>query len=318
MEEKDRITVGLAQIAPVWLNKRATTEKIVNYIADAALQGCQLVVFGEALLPGYPFWLSPCDGAAFDHPIQKQMFAHYLDQAVCIEHGDLNVITRAAAKHKINVYLGIVEAAKDRGGHSLYCSLVFINQEGDIASVHRKLMPTYEERLVWGQGDGQGLITHQIGAFRAGGLNCWENWMPLARASLYAQGEDLHVAVWPGGEHNTRDITCFIAKESRSYVLSVSGLLRPGDIPDGFPLQDSFPQDNQVIANGGSCIAAPDGSWLLPPNCDEETLLLATLDHQKVREERQNFDPAGHYARPDVLQLSLNPQRQTTLNICSD
>jgi nitrilase len=193
---------------------------------------------------------------------------------------------------------------------------VYIDPTGKICSVHRKLMPTYEERLAWSPGDGHGLRTHTIGQFTVGGLNCWENWMPLARAALYAQGEDLHIAVWPGNLRNTQDITRFIAKEGRSYVLSVSGLMRRQDFPPTTPHLDLILQDcPEILADGGSCLAGPDGEWLISPVTESETLQIATIDHYRVRQERQNFDPAGHYARPDVTQLILNHKRQTTLYI---
>src|SRR5690606_26747201 len=128
----------------------------------------------------------------------------------------------------------------------------------------RKLMPTYEERLSWSPGDGHGLRTHRLGPFTVGGLNCWENWMPLARTALYGQGEDLHVAIWPGGMHNTGDITRFIAREGRSYVISVSGIMRRSDIPDGLPHAQLLRETaGDVMANGGTCIAAPDGTWVV-------------------------------------------------------
>ena len=234
----DSLTVGLAQIAPVWLDRERTLAKVLHQIERAAEQGCQLVAFGEALLPGYPFWLERTDGARFNSPVQKELHAHYLQQAVQIEAGHLVPLCRLAAQQRIAVILGCIERPLDRGGHSLYCSLVYISPQGDIASVHRKLMPTYEERLTWSAGDGHGLRVHTLGAFTVGGLNCWENWMPLARTALYAQGEDLHVAIWPGGLHNTQDITRFIAKEARSYVLSVSGLMRVTDIPLETPHRD--------------------------------------------------------------------------------
>jgi nitrilase len=232
---------------------------------------------------------------------------------------DISIDCAAAARNGVAIYLGCVERAADRGGHSLYCSLVFSDQRGDIRSVHRKLMPTYEERLVWSAGDGQGLCTHKVGAFQVGGLNCWENWMPLARSSLYAQGENLHVAVWPGGTHNTRDITRFIAMESRSYVASVSGLMRREDIGDSSAWRKMVAEASpEVLATGGSCIAGPDGEWLVAPSEGEEKLLTATIDLRRVFEERQNFDPSGHYARPDVTRLEVNRKRQNVLSILPD
>src|SRR5277367_3702783 len=303
----DSLTVGLAQIAPVWLDRSATLDKVTSYVEQAARQGCELVAFGEALVPGYPFWLELTDGARFNSNLQKTIFAEYAAQAIEPGSGQLDQIRAAAARNRIAVYLGCVERAADRGGHSLYCSLLFIDSNGEIGSIHRKLMPTYEERLVWAVGDGNGLRVHRVGPFQTGGLNCWENWMPLARAALYAQGEDLHVAAWPGGIHNTRDITRFIALESRSYVASVSGLMRREDVGGSSAWREIVAAASpEVLANGGSCMASPDGEWLVAPSGPEEELFVTTIDHRRVREERQNFDPSGHYSRPDVTTLQVN------------
>jgi len=202
-EDSNLLRVGLAQIAPVWLDRARTLLKVETYVEQAAGQGCHLVVFGEALVPGYPFWLELTDGARFNSALQKSIFAEYSEQAVQLEAGHLDGLRSAAARRHIAIYLGTVERPADRGSQSLYCSLIFIDPDGEIAPPHRKLMPTYEERLVWSAGDGAGLRTHPLRSFHAGGLNCWENWMPLPRAALYAQSEDLHVAVWPGSARNT-------------------------------------------------------------------------------------------------------------------
>lgn len=308
-----KMKVGLAQITPIWFDREKTLEKVVSYVKNAASQNCKLVVFGEALVPGYPFWIEATDGARFNCEKQKNIQAEYSHQAVQIERGDLNQLCQVATDNKIAIYLGIIEKPKDRSGHSLYCSMVYIDQSGEIQSVHRKLMPTYEERLSWSTGDGHGLVTHSLEDFTVGGLNCWENWMPLARASLYAQGEDLHVAIWPGNLKNTFDLTPIMAKEGRSYVISVCGLMRPTDAAINLEgLSELTVSKQEYLANGGSCIANPDGSWLIEPQVGEEGLYTAELDHAFVRRERQNFDPAGHYSRPDVLQLHVNRSRQTT------
>ncbi len=312
---KDLLKVGLAQIAPIWLDRKKTTQKIAEYIKKAAAEKCQLVTFGEAILPGYPFWIERTEGSRFNSPIQKEMYALYLDQAVQIETGDLDLICKTALKNKIAVVVGIMERAKNRGGHSVYASLVYINEQGEIKSVHRKLMPTYEERLCWAPGDGYGLQVHKLGAFTIGGLNCWENWMPLSRTALYAQGEDLHVAIWPGGYHNTHDLTKFMAKEGRSFVISVSGIMRKSDITDNIPHAALIKENsNDFLANGGSCISGPDGEWIIEPQLETEGLFTATLDHAKVREERHNFDPVGHYSRPDVTKLVVNRKRQSIID----
>ena len=179
----DSLKVGIAQIAPVWLDREKTLAKVVTYVKQATEKGCALVAFGEALVPGYPFWIERTDGARFDSPVQKEFHALYMQQAVQIEAGHLQPLCDAARQRRIAVMTGCIERAPDRGGHSLYCSLVFIDSGGTVQSVHRKLMLTYEERLTWAPGDGHGLRVHRLGAFTVGGLNCWENWMPLARTA---------------------------------------------------------------------------------------------------------------------------------------
>jgi len=313
------LKVALAQISPVWFNKEKTLEKIAGKIAEAGKANCELVVFGEALIPGYPFWIALTDGATWNSKLQKEMHAHYLRNAIQIEAGELDDVCNLAKEYKIAVYLGIVERAKNRGGHSLYASLVYINPQGEIKSVHRKLQPTYDERLTWSPGDGNGLQVHSLKKFTVGGLNCWENWMPLSRTALYGLGEDLHVAVWPGSDHNTRDITRFIALESRSFVVSVSGLMRKEDFPDDTPhLAEIIANAPEILTNGGSCIAGPDGEWLIKPIINEEGLFIETLNFNRVLEERQNFDPVGHYSRPDVTKLVVNRQRQSILELSSE
>lgn len=314
----DILKVAAAQIAPVFLDREASTKKIVETIEEAADQGAQLVAFGETFLPAYPLWLPRTDAAKFDSDVQKELHALYLAQSVSIEDGLLTSICKIAGERKISVVLGIAERTADRGGHTVYCSCVFIDANGQIASVHRKLMPTYEERLSWGTGDGAGLVTHPVGSFTVGALNCWENWMPLARTALYAAGEDLHVALWPGGSVLTEDITRFIAREARSYVLSVGSVIRESDIPEDVPYRSAMCSPGETIYNGGSCVAGPDGQWITAPVTDREALIIAEVDHKRVRAERQNFDPTGHYSRPDVLQITVDRRRQTGAHFIDD
>jgi nitrilase len=314
MNKQSDIMVGLAQIAPVWLNKEKTIGKIIHWIDKAGKDGCNLVVFGEAILPGYPFWVELTNSPEFNSPVQKDLFAHYAKNGVNIESGELDIICNSAKENSISVYLGIIERPSDRGGHSLYCSLVYINDNGDIKSVHRKLMPTYEERLVWSIGDGNGLQVHKLGTFTVGGLNCWENWMPLPRASLYGLGENLHISVWPGSKHNTEDITRFIARESRSFVVSVSGLMQKEDIKPDIPHSELILKEcPDTLTNGGSCLAGPDGEWIIEPVIDKEILLTANINIDFVLRERQNFDPSGHYSRPDITKLLVNHKRQNII-----
>ena len=317
--KEETLNIGLCQVAPYWLNKEKTTHKIIEYLEHAASAECDLAVFGECLLPGYPFWLEHTEGATFNSEVQKEIYAHYLQEAVNISKGDLDPICAMAKENRMAIYVGVLERAEDRGSHSVYCTLVYINEQGTICSTHRKLMPTYEERLVWGIGDGNGLQVHPLKGFHVGGLNCWENWMPLTRSAMYAQGENVHIAVWPGSARNTNDITRHIAKESRSFVVSVSGFMTkeliPSDIPHSTLIKNNVPE---VISDGGSCISAPDGSWIIEPIVGKESFATATIDMKEVRKERQNFDPSGHYSRPDVMQLHVNRSRQKTVEFKED
>ena len=308
------LKIAMAQIAPVWLNKEETLKKIEQTIIDAGKEQCELIVFGESLIPGYPFWLALTGGAEWDKKVNKELHAHYVSNSITIENGDLDSICQLAKEHKMAIYLGIIERPLDRGGHSVYASLVYINQEGEIKSVHRKLQPTYDERLTWSPGDGNGLQVHSLKQFTVGGLNCWENWMPLPRTALYGLGENLHIAVWPGSDHNTKDITRFIARESRSYVVSVSSLMNKSDFQVETPhYKEIITNAPDNLSNGGSCIAGPDGEWIIEPVINKEGLIIQTIDFNRVYEERQNFDPVGHYSRPDITKLSVNRERQSTV-----
>ena len=309
------LKIALAQISPVWLDKAETFKKVERAIVDASKEHCELIVFGEGLVPGYPFWLALTEGAKWNTVVNKELHAHYVQNAVCIEKGDLDSVCQLAKQHQLAIYLGIIERPMDRGGHSIYASLVYINQDGKIKSTHRKLQPTYDERLTWSPGDGNGLQVHPLKQFTVGGLNCWENWMPLPRAALYGLGEDLHIAVWPGSDHNTEDITRFIARESRSFVISVSSVMQKSDFPKVTPhLDEILKNAPNVLANGGSCIAGPDGEWIVEPVLHKEGLIIETINFNRVLEERQNFDPVGHYSRPDVTKLVVNRERQSTTN----
>jgi len=209
------LRIALPQLYPAWLDRSRGLDQVIETIRSAAKENAELIVFSEGFVPGYPFWLDQSGGANFDNPVQKEIFAHYSNQAVTIEDGHLESVCAALKEAKMACYLGIIERPRDITGHSLFASFVYIDSSGTIQSVHRKL-----------------------GDFTVGGLNCWENWMPLVRASLYGQGEDLHVACWPGSERNTADLTPVLAKEGRSYCVSVSALMNRDQISDDIPHAD--------------------------------------------------------------------------------
>jgi nitrilase len=306
--------VAAAQAHPAWLDATAGTKLVVEWLGRAADQGVELLAFGETFLSGYPVWVSSTGGARFEDAKQKRAYAAYLDAAVELDGPELAAIREAVGDLGVFTYLGITErgAASARG--TVFATLVAIDPAVGIVSAHRKLRPTYEERLVWGPGDGNGLRVHTLpSGWRVGGLNCWENWMPLARTALYAGGEDLHVSAWPGSTGLTSDITRFIAREGRVFSLAAGALVSTEDVPTDFPLYEELVAAGGVQQNGGSAVAGPDGRWIVEPVADEERLVVADLDLRAVAEERQNFDVTGHYARPDVLHLQVGRRRQESV-----
>jgi nitrilase len=302
--------VAAAQARPSWLNPTATAKKVVALLEDAAGEEVELVAFPETFLSGYPFWVEHTGGARFNDAKQKQAYAAYLDAAVVITGPEIKLISEAAADLGIFVYLGTTERGAGPATGTVFCTLVAIDPRAGVVGAHRKLVPTHEERLVWGRGDGHGLRVHRAGELWVGGLNCWENWMPQARHAMYAAGEDLHVSVWPGNPRNTQDIARFIALEGRVWSLAASGLVSLEDVPSDFPLRAELEELGVADFNrGGSAIAAPDGTWVVEPVADAERLVVADIDVGAVRRERHNFDPTGHYSRPDVFDVSVNRAR---------
>ncbi len=301
------IRAAAIQIAPIFLDKEKTWEKLEKYIREAKTNGADLVTWGETLIPAYPFWLSPSGGARFNDDDQKTAYSTYWREAIDLD-GDPVLEKMKTLAHDLKMMFmgGIAE----KGGASIYCTLLTIGPDGNVFGRHRKIKPTYEERLIWADGDRLGLKPHVLNDTKIGGLNCWENWLPLARAALHLQGELIHVAVWPGSLRNTEDITRFIALEGRSWVISVSGFLRPTDFEhiseSDFPMKSVMESHSENWANGGTVIVDPAGKVVAGPLVDEEGILYADLDPKIAIQERQNFDISGHYSRFDIFNKPLD------------
>lgn len=302
--------VAAVQLAPVLLDRAATLARVVERTREAAAAGARLAVFPETVLPGYPTWLARTHGAAFDDPLQKRLHARYLEGALELPGPELEALREVAAEHAMTLVVGVAERGTASGRGTLWATALWVHPDGRWLA-HRKLVPTYEERLAWGPGDGHGLVVQEVDGWRVGALNCWENWMPAARMALYAQGEELHLSLWPGSPGLTRDISRHTAREGRVYVVAASGVLREGDLPADLPAREelvaSAPEG--VLHTGGSRALAPDGAELGALDDPDEGVLVVELDRERLLAERQNFDPAGHYHRPDVFRLEVDRRR---------
>ena len=302
------VKVACVQAEPVILDRDATIEKLAGLAGEAAAEGASLLVFPEAFIPVYPSssWAKALAG--WSDPRAKEAFARLAAEAVTVPGEAVDRIGAAAREHGVWIVTGVTEVDPERPG-TLYNTLLYHGPDGELASRHRKLVPTNHERLVWGPGDGGGLRAIPTELGRLGGLICWENYMPLARFALYESGVEIYVASTADDSEAWQSTIAHIARESRAFVISPSHYQRSASYPDDFPLRDEL-AGIDVIGRGGSAILAPDGSYLAGPLYDEEGVLYAELDPARLRAERQRFDPAGHYHRPDVLRLKVKAPRE--------
>lgn len=276
---------------------------------EAAAAGARLVVFPETWLPGYPAWLDVCrDVALWDHEPTKRVFARYRAESVEVSGASGAAIARIAADTRVTLVVGVSErVAAGPGSGTLYNSLLTFAPDGRLLNHHRKLMPTCTERMVWGQGDSQGLHAADTPAGRIGGLICWEHWMPLARQALHVSGEDIHIAVWPTVHERHHIASRHYAFEGRCFVLAAGSLMAASALPQELERDPArAPSDDALVLRGGSAIIGPDGTYIVPPRFDEPAILTATLDTACLDAERMTLDVAGHYSRPDVFGFQVH------------
>ena len=302
---RDVLKVACVQVEPAILDRAGTLDRLAARTAEAAAAGAGLVVFPETFVPAYPSsaWARALAGWA--DPRAKAAFALLHRESVEVPGPDADRIGEIAREHGVWLVTGVNELDPARPG-TLYNSLLYHSPEGELALHHRKLVPTNHERLIWGQGDGRGLRALETPIGRIGGLICWENYMPLARFALYESGVELYIASTADDGDAWQATLVHIARESRAFVIAPSHFQRASSYPADFPLRDEL-EGRDLLGRGGSAILGPDGAYLAGPLYDEEGILYAQLDPTRLAEERQRFDPAGHYHRPDVLSLSVTP-----------
>jgi nitrilase len=309
MSRQMRVAVVQAEVAADLASGLALTAELAR---AAKNDGAELVVFPETWLPGYPIWLDVSrDVALWNSPDVKRVFTRYAANSVVVNGESGRAIAAIATSLGITIVIGVserVEAGRGRG--TLYNTLLTFGPDGALLNHHRKLMPTYTERIVWGAGDAEGLravdIPVKAGAARIGGLICWEHWMPLTRQALHVSGEDIHVAVWPTAHDMHQVASRQYAFEGRCFVTAAGSLMRASALPPELPPHpDRAPNGDTWLMRGGSAIIAPTGAYLAGPVFDQAATLMATIDLDDVRAESMTLDVAGHYARPDCFEFHV-------------
>jgi nitrilase len=300
---RDTVRVACVQAEPVVLDRTRTIDKLATLTREAAQQGAQLVVFPEAFVPAYPSSAWARFLAGWNDPRGKAAYAQLARASLDVPGPDADRLGEIAREHEVWLVTGVNERDPSRSA-TIYNTLLYHAPDGSLALRHRKLVPTNHERLIWGPGDGSGLRALETLLGRLGGLICWENYMPLARFALYESGVEIYIASTADDSDAWQSTLVHIARESRAFVIAPSHFQRRSAYPADFPLLDEL-ERYDIIGRGGSAILAPDGSYLAGPIYDEESILYADLDPQRLDEERQRFDPAGHYHRPDVLSLNV-------------
>jgi len=290
------VKVACVQAESVVFDRTATIDKIDGIAADVVANGARLALFPEAFIPVYPSsrWARHLAGWEDD---ARPLYGRLARESLTIPGPDSDRLADIARTRGLWLAVGANEL--ERG--TIYNSLLIYSPAGELALQHRKLMPTNHERLVWGLGDGTGLETVQTDSGKVGGLICWENLMPLARFALYQAGVEIYLAPTADDSESWHDSIRHIAREARAFVLSSCVFQSAASYPDDVPLADG----DELVGRGGSAILGPDGNYLAGPLWDEEGVLYAELDPQRLYEARQRFDPAGHYHRPDVFRFDV-------------
>ncbi len=299
------VKVAVVQHPPVLLDRAATIERALTLIDEAAAEGARLVVFPEAWIPGYPTWIWRLRPGG-DMALSAELHGRLQEEAVDLGRDDLAPLAKAAKAHGVTIAVGIDEIDSAFSGSTLYNTVVLIGPEGEILNRHRKLMPTNPERMVWGMGDASGLRVVETPAGRVGALICWENYMPLVRFALYAQGIEVYLApTWDASSEWLATLR-HIAKEGGCWVIGTATALEEVDIPADFPGRAELFTGGEWINRGNATVVAPGGKVVAGPLSKEKAILWAEIEPAEARRARRSLDVAGHYGRPDLFRLEID------------
>jgi nitrilase len=311
---KENINIAIVQYGPKYNNLQKSLEKAKSLIETAGSNGAKLIVFGESWLCGYPFWLDVCpETAIWNNETVKEVYLQMYNSSICIPGKETEILSELAKKNKIIVCIGVNEKVQSGiGNGTIYNSFLIINNDGKILNHHRKLVPTFTEKLVYGNGDGAGLKSVETDIGRIGGLICWEHWIPLARQVMHNSGESIHIALWPT-VHEMHQIACRnYAFEGRCYVIAVGQILKVKDIPKGLILPDKMSDDlDKQLHSGGSCVVGPKGNYILEPQFNVENIIYCSIpDIGELTKEKMALDISGHYNRWDIFDFNVNMKRK--------
>jgi nitrilase len=298
--------VAAVQAAPVFLDREATVEKACRLLEDAASQGATLIVFPEAWVPGYPVWINA--ESRWNYSPAKKAYRRLYRNAVDIPGIVTESLGKVAKKAGVFLVMGVNERTTSG---TLYNTILFIGNDGQLLGKHRKLVPTYHERMIWAHGDGSTLKVFETKIGYIGGLVCWEHWMPLARYALYTQGEQVHASLWPTATETFLLGCRNMAFEGKLFVIVSCSYFTKTMLPADFELSSEMETLPEVLSKGGSAIIGPNAKYMAGPIYDQETILYADIDLEQIVEEKQALDVVGHYARSEVFTLHVNRNEMT-------
>lgn len=308
-----RVKVAVVQAASVIFDRRATVEKTCRLIQEAASDGAQLILFPEAFIPAYPRGLSFGMVVGGRTPEGRRLWQRYWENAIDVPGPEIEEIASAVRESGVYMAIGVIERDSRFSRGTLYCTLVYLGPDGNLLGKHRKLKPTGAERLVWGEGDGSTLTVIDTEYGKVGGLICWENYMPLARTAMYGKGVEIYLAPTADAREAWQATLRHIACEGRCFVLGCNQFVTKDMYPAESEGIEELEKQPNVICRGGSAIISPLGNVIAGPLYEQEGILFADLDMGEIVRGKVDFDAVGHYARPDVFQLSVNEDPQVSV-----
>lgn len=317
MKSNQTVNVAVVQDAPVLFQLKQTIEKIGDLTKAAASQNTDLVLFPEAFIPAYPRGLSFGMVVGNRNELGRDLWQKYWENSIALESNEISLLCKIARQNNVFLSVGIIEKATT-SENTLFCSQLYINKDGSLAGIHRKLKPTGSERLIWGEGDGSTLTVVNTAFGKVGGLICWENYMPLARMAIYGKGVQIYLAPTADSRDNWQATLKHIACEGRCFVLGCNQFVTKSMYPEDLPMIKELESMDDVMCRGGSTIISPMGEVLAGPLFDKAGILHATLNMEEIIKAKIDFDVTGHYARPDIFQLNVNETHRNSVKYHQD